>query len=101
MIAIRRSALPTAVSLPLAFLLVHGSARGAPPSAVISGTVSDSAGAPLAGAGGTLSGDGIAASRVTTDARGGYRFPAGQPRHVSSRTPARAGVPTITYGGVV
>ena len=101
MIAIRRSALPTAVSLPLAFLLVHGSARGAPPSAVISGTVSDSAGAPLAGAGVTLSGDGIAASRVTTDARGRYRFPAVEPRHVCSVTADRAGFRTITYGGML
>jgi len=80
----RRSALLAAISVPIVFVLIHGPARGAPETAVISGIVVDSAGAPLSGAGVTLSGDGIAAWRVTTDVRGRYRFPGVEPRHLCS-----------------
>jgi len=97
----RRSALLAAISVPIVFVLIHGPARGAPETAVISGIVVASARAPLSGAGVTLSGDGIAAWRVTTDARGRYRFPGVEPRHLCSVAAEHAGLRSVTYEGML
>ena len=97
----RRSALLAAISVPIVFVLVHDPARGASSTAVISGVVVDSAGAPLAGARVSLSSDGIAAWRVTTDVRGRYRFPGVEPRHLCSVAAEHAGLRSVTYDGLL
>src|SRR5436309_11369857 len=101
MMVTRRSAVLAAIAVSLACLLTHRPARGAPPSAVISGLVADFAGNPLAGASVTLSGDGIGINRVSTDARGRYRFPGVEPRHVCSVAADHAGFRSVIYEGML
>ncbi len=91
----------TAVVLWHACLFSAGPILASPAVATISGAVADSAGTPLAGAVVTLTGDGIAMVRATTDARGAYRFPAIDPHHVCSVAAARAGYRSVTYEGMI
>jgi ABC-type uncharacterized transport system substrate-binding protein len=100
MMTTRRSALLAAVAMPLACLLFQNPARGSQSAATISGTVADSAGAPLSGASVTLSGDGIAPIRVKSDARGRYRFPGIEQRHVCSVKAESPGFRSVTYEGM-
>lgn len=97
---LRNPTFPAAVALLLACLLFHGTSLGSSASATISGSIADSAGRPLASARVTLSGDGIATTRVRTDARGRYRFPAIDPHHVCSVSADQPGFRTVTYEGM-
>lgn len=100
MMTARRSLL-LAAALPLTCLLIQDPAEGSPAQTTISGIVADSSGTPLPGTGVTLSGDGIGSIRVSSDARGRYRFPAVSPHHVCSVTADHPGFRAVTYEGIL
>lgn len=96
-----RPASLAAVTLFLACFFLHVPAFANDDSATIWGIVADSAGAPLGGARVILSGDGIGATRATTNARGRFRFPAIAPYHRCSVTAERDGFRSVTYEGML
>ena len=101
MIPIRPAALPAALSVPLAFVLIVLPVQASPTMAVISGVVADSAGTPIPGAGVILTAEGFGTSRVTTDSHGRYRFPGVAPLHLCSVAAERSGFRSVTYAGVL
>ncbi len=101
MMATPRPAFLAAIVIPLACLFLHGPALGSQFFATVSGTITDFAGAPLPGARVTLSGDGIGTIRVTSDARGQYRFPAVDPHHVCSVTAEFGDFRSVTHEGML
>jgi len=101
MIPIRPAALPAALSVPLAFVLIVLPVQASPTMAVISGVVADSAGTPIPGAGVILTAEGFGTSRVTTDSHGRYRFPGIAPLHLCSVAAERSGFRSVTYAGIL
>ena len=101
MMPTKRPAILAAVMLSLAFLFLPVPVFADDGTMTISGIVADSAGAPLGGARVILSGDGIGATRATTDASGRFRFPAIAPHHRCSVTAERDGFRSITYEGML
>jgi len=98
MIRTRRSTFLAAA--PVACLFLCMTLWASPDVATISGVVADSSGAPLRDAIVTLSGDGIAAIKAITDARGHYRFPAIPPHHTCSVAVESAGYRSVVYAGM-
>src|SRR5947208_10259702 len=98
MISKRRSVFLAAAPLACLFLCI--TLEASQEVATISGSVADSSGTPIPGALVTLSGDGIATSLASTDARGHYRFPAIPPHHTCSVTAEEAGFRSLAYSGI-
>lgn len=96
-----RSWILAAIVLPVACLIFSSPARAHVDDAVISGTVADTAGKPLAGARLVLAGDGIGPAWTVADARGRYRFPAVSPHHYCSVTAEHDGFRSTTYEGML
>src|SRR5262245_24466390 len=96
----RPALLVAGIALPFAVLLFSVPAQAAPLTAVISGVVADSGGAPIPGAGVILTAEGFGSSRLTTDSHGRYRFPGLAPLHLCSVAAERSGFRLVTYAGI-
>lgn len=96
----RAAALPS-VLLCLALAYAAGLVpTGAEDTAVLTGTVADAAGRPLAGAEVTISGDGVGRSSARTPESGVYRFPGLRPFHRYRIAVEEPGYRSIEYDGM-